>query len=317
MARFMLRRCSETLLVLLVMSFIIYSLIGLMPGDPLDVMLASSPGTTPEVVAHLRAIYGLDEPLLLRYWHWLIAALTGDFGFSRSHAQPALQVLGPALGETARLMLSAFTLSVVLALVLGIVAALRPGKALDGIISLAAFAGISVPVFWLALVLILVFAVELHWLPASGTPALGEHGIAAQLRHLLLPVATLALFYTGQFSRFVRAAMIETLRMDHVRTARAKGAPEWRVVLVHALRNAMIPVVTVMALSFGTLFSGALVTETMFAIPGMGKTIYDAILGNDYNLALTGLLLATLVTLLSNLAADLAYGWLDPRIVVT
>jgi peptide/nickel transport system permease protein len=317
MARFILRRCAQTLLVLLVMSFVIYSLIGLMPGDPLDVMLASSPGTTPEVVAHLRAIYGLDQPLLLRYWHWLVAALAGDFGFSRSHAQPALQVLAPALAETAKLMLTAFTLSVILALVLGIVAALRPGGAVDGVISLAAFAGISVPVFWLALVLILVFAVELHWLPASGTLALGEHGFPSQVRHLLLPVVTLGLFYTGQFSRFVRASMIETLRMDHVRTARAKGAAERRVVLVHALRNAMIPVVTVMALSFGTLFSGALVTETMFAIPGMGKTIYDAILGNDYNLALTGLLFATLVTLLSNLAADLAYGWLDPRIVLT
>jgi peptide/nickel transport system permease protein len=317
MARFILRRCIETLLVLLVMSFVIYSLIGLMPGDPLDVMLASSPGVTPEVAAHLRAIYGLDQPLLLRYWHWLIAASGGDFGFSRSHAQPALEVLAPALAETSKLMLSAFTLSVVLALGLGITASLRPGGAVDGAISLAAFAGISVPVFWLALVLILVFAVELHWLPASGTLALGEHGIVAELRHLVMPVATLAMFYTGQFSRFVRAAMIETLRMDHVRTARAKGAPEWRVVLVHALRSAMIPVVTVMALSFGTLFSGALVTETMFAIPGMGKTIYDAILGNDYNLALTGLLFATLVTLLSNLAADLAYGWLDPRIALT
>ena len=224
MARFILRRCAQTLLVLLVMSFVIYSLIGLMPGDPLDVMLASSPGTTPEVVAHLRAIYGLDQPLLLRYWHWLVAALAGDFGFSRSHAQPALQVLAPALAETAKLMLTAFTLSVILALVLGIVAALRPGGAVDGVISLAAFAGISVPVFWLALVLILVFAVELHWLPASGTLALGEHGFASQVRHLLLPVVTLGLFYTGQFSRFVRAAMIETLRMDHVRTARAKGA---------------------------------------------------------------------------------------------
>jgi peptide/nickel transport system permease protein len=317
MARFILRRCIETLLVLLVMSFVIYSLIGLMPGDPLDVMLASAPGVTPEVAAHLRAIYGLDQPLLLRYWHWLIAALGGDFGFSRSHAQPALQVLAPALVETSKLMLSAFTLSVVLALGLGITAALRPGGTADAVISLAAFAGISVPVFWLALVLILVFAVELHWLPASGTLALGEHGIGDQLRHLAMPVVTLAMFYTGQFSRYVRAAMIETLRMDHIRTARAKGAPERRVVLVHALRNAMIPVVTVMALSFGTLFSGALVTETMFAIPGMGKTIYDAILGNDYNLALTGLLFATLVTLLSNLAADLAYGWLDPRIALT
>jgi peptide/nickel transport system permease protein len=316
MVRFVLRRSLQAMIVLLIMSFVIYSLIGLMPGDPLDEMLASNPGATPQVVAQLRAIYGLDQPLPLRYWHWLMAALHGDFGFSRSHSQPVLQVLAPALGQTARLMLAAFALSVTLALVFGIIAALRPGGVLDAAINLGAFAGISLPVFWLALVLILVFAVQLRWLPASGTPTAGEGGALAEMRHLILPVITLALFYTGQFIRFVRAAMIETMRMDHVRTARAKGAPERRVVLVHALRNAMIPVVTVMALSFGTLFSGALVTETMFAIPGMGKTIYDAILGNDYNLALTALLFATLVTLASNLAADIAYGWLDPRIAL-
>jgi peptide/nickel transport system permease protein len=289
MLRFIVRRALQTITVLLMMSFVIYSLIGLMPGDPLDQMLASSPGITPAVAAHLRAIYGLDQPLVLRYWHWLAAALHGDLGFSRAHAQPVLAVLAPALAQTARLMLSAFTLSVVLALVFGIIAARRPGGPADTVISLAAFAGISVPVFWLALVLILVFAVQLRWLPASGTGTVGQGGMADTLRHLILPVVTLALFYTGYFIRFVRAAMIETLRMDHVRTARAKGAPERRVVLVHVLRNAMIPVVTVMALSFGTLFSGALVTETMFAIPGMGKTIYDAILGNDYNLALSAL----------------------------
>jgi peptide/nickel transport system permease protein len=312
--RFILSRVTQTFIVLLVMSFVIYGLIGLMPGDPLDEMIASTPGATPEVIAHLRAIYGLDQPLTLRYWHWLIAALHGDFGFSRSHSQPVLEVLLPALWVTCKLMLTSFVLSVVIAMIVGILAALKPGGWLDGIISLAAFAGISVPVFWLALVMILVFAVQLHWLPASGTQTVGQGGFVDQLRHMVMPVITLALFYTGQFTRFVRAAMIETLRMDHIRTARAKGAGYWRVVLVHALRNALIPVVTVMALSFGTLFSGALVTETMFAQPGMGKTIYDAILGNDYNLALTGLLFATLVTLLSNLAADLAYGWLDPRI---
>jgi peptide/nickel transport system permease protein len=137
-----------------------------------------------------------------------------------------------------------------------------------------------------------------------------------KIRHLILPVITLALANTGAFTRFIRAAMIETLRMDHIRTARAKGAKEARVVMIHALRNAMIPVVTVIALSFGALFSGALITETMFAQPGMGKMIYDAILGNDFNLALTGLLFATVVTLFSNLVADLAYGWLDPRITL-
>ena len=314
MTRFILTRCAQAALVLLAMSFVIYNLIGLMPGDPIDIMMSSNPGATPEVVAHLRAIYGLDQPILLRYGHWLLAALHGDFGFSRTHAQPVLTVLLPALAQTSKLMLSSFIVSVSLAFALGICAALRPGGIADGTISLFAFAGISVPVFWLALVLILLVAVQWHALPASGIGTVGDGGVIDQLRHLILPVTTLALANTGQFTRFVRAAMIETLRMDHIRTARAKGAGEGRVVLVHALRNAMIPVVTILALSFGGLFSGALITETMFAQPGMGKMIYDAILGNDFNLALTGLLFATLVTLVSNLAADLAYGWLDPRI---
>jgi len=314
MRRFLLARTGQAALVLLVMSFVIYSLIGLMPGDPIDIMIASNPGATPEVVAHLRAIYGLDQPIMLRYAHWLLAALHGDLGYSRTHSQPVMVVLLPALWQTSKLMLTSFVLSVTLAFLLGVLAALKPGGILDGIVSLFAFAGISVPVFWLALVFILIFAVTLHALPASGISTVGDGGFVDQARHLILPVATLALANTGQFTRFVRAAMIETLRMDHVRTARAKGAGEGRIVLIHALRNAMIPVVTVMALSFGGLFGGALITETMFAQPGMGKMIYDAILGNDFNLALTGLLFATLVTLIGNLVADLAYGWLDPRI---
>lgn len=314
MTHFILRRSVQALLVLLVMSFVIYNLIGLMPGDPLDVMIASNPGATPEVVARLRAIYGLDQPILYRYAHWLLAAVQGDLGFSRTHSQPVLEVLAPALWVTCKLMLISFVISVVLSLMLGISAALKPGGIVDGLVSLGAFAGISVPVFWLALMMILVFAVKLHWLPASGISNVGDGGFRDHFVHLIMPVATLALANTGGFTRFVRASMIETLRMDHVRTARAKGNSESRVVLVHALRNAMIPVVTVMALSFGTLFSGALLTETMFAQPGMGKMIYDSILSNDFNLALSGLLFATLVTLASNLIADLAYGWLDPRI---
>jgi peptide/nickel transport system permease protein len=317
MTGYVLRRIAQTLIVLLIMSFVIYGLIGLMPGDPIDIMASSMPGVTPEVVARLKALYGLDQPLLLRYWRWLNAALTGDFGFSRTHARPVLEVLAPALLQTCKLMLTSFLLSVVAALVLGIVSALRPGGWVDTFVGLFAFAGISVPVFWLALILILVFAVELHWLPASGMGSVGDYGFADQVRHLTLPVLTLMLANTGQFTRYVRAAMIETLRMDFVRTAWAKGAGATRVILVHALRNALIPVVTIMALSFGTLFSGALITETMFAQMGMGKMIYDSILSNDFNLALTGLLFATLVTLLANLAADLAYGWLDPRIALT
>jgi peptide/nickel transport system permease protein len=316
MTRYILRRLLQAMVVLLVMSVVIYSLIGLMPGDPLDIMIASNPGATPEVIAHLRELYGLDQPLMLRYWHWLLAALTGDFGFSRSYSMPVLAVLAPALVQTCKLMIISFVVSVILSFVLGIIAALRPGGWLDSLINLVAFAGISVPVFWLALMMILVFAVNLHWFPASGIANIDDGCFADQARHLIMPVTTLALANTGGFIRYVRASMIEVLRMDLVRTARAKGASEYRVVLIHAFRNALIPVVTVMALSFGTLFNGALLTETMFAQPGMGKMIYDAILANDFNLALTGLLFATLVTLLSNLVADLAYGWLDPRISV-
>ena len=314
MGAFFARRIGETLIVLLVMSFVVYGLIGLMPGDPIDIMASSMPGVTPDVVAKLKAIYGLDQPLALRYWRWLIAALQGDFGFSRTHSQPVMEVLAPALWQTCKLMLTSFVFSVVVSLLLGVISALKPGGWVDTLVSLFAFAGISVPVFWLALVLILTFAVGLHWLPASGMANAGDGGWLDQLRHLILPVLTLTLASAGQFTRYVRSAMIETLRMDFVRTARAKGAGSWRVIVAHALRNALIPFVTIMALSFGSLFSGALVTETMFAQQGMGKMIYDSILSNDYNLALTGLLFATLITLLANLAADLAYGWLDPRI---
>jgi peptide/nickel transport system permease protein len=168
------------------------------------------------------------------------------------------------------------------------------------------------PTFWLALLLILVFAAGLGWLPASGIASGG--GLGDRALHLILPVATLTLASVGGYTRYVRTAMREALGQDHIRTARAKGAGEMRVVFHHALRSALVPIATVLALSFGGLVSGALVTETMFAYPGMGKLVFDAVMGNDYNLALAALLLATATTMLANLAADLAYAWLDPRV---
>ena len=195
----------------------------------------------------------------------------------------------------------------------GLYAALRPRGVGETAINLLAFAGISLPPFWRAILLIIVCAVVLGWLRAGGMAPSGA-GLGVQAQYLLLPIATLTLATIGGILRFVRAATMEALRQDYVRTARAKGLSERRVVFGHVLRNAMIPVVTILALNFGALFSGALITETMFGYLGMGKTIYDAILGNDFNLALVGLLLATLTTLLANLVADLCYTWLDPRI---
>jgi peptide/nickel transport system permease protein len=314
MIRFLTLRIVEILVVLAIMSFVIYALIGLMPGDPIDLMITANPKLTAADIIRLKAAYGIDQPLIGRYLAWLGAVLQGDLGFSRLYSQPSIAILLPRLGNSSLLMGASFVLALAIGLPAGIAAARRPGSVLDHAINIACFAGISVPSFWLALMLILVFAVALGWFPAGGLATIGDGGIVDRAQHLVLPVATLTLASIGGYTRFMRAAMAEALRQDFVRTARAKGAGEQRVVLHHALRNAMIPVVTVVALSFGTLFSGALITETMFAYPGMGKLIFDAVMGNDYNLALAGLLFATLVTLLANLAADVAYAWLDPRI---
>jgi len=318
MTRYLFGRLSEILAVLLVMSFLVYLMIGLMPGDPIDLLFTGNPDVRPEDIARLRAIYGLDQPLHERYLAWLGQALQGDFGFSRMFARPTLDVLLPRLGNTVVLMGLSFVLSIAIALPLGIEAARRPYGALDNGVNFFCFAGISVPTFWLALLLIILFAVVLGWLPASGSGADSGGGFFAslgeRLRHLVLPVLTLTVANIGHYTRYVRAAMIETLRQDFIRTARAKGVPEAGIVWRHALRNSLSPILTILALSFGSLFSGALITEIMFAWPGMGKTMFDAIQANDYNLALVGLLFATLTTLLGSLLADLAYAWADPRV---
>ena len=313
MLRYIAQRLAESAVVLLIMSFVIYGLIGLMPGDPIDIMISGDPNLTAQDAARLRALHGLDRPIHERYLTWLGAALQGDFGYSRLHARPVLEILWPRLGTTVILMGASFAIALLLALPAGLWAALKPRTPSDAAVNLVAFAGISIPPFWLAILLIIVFAVVLGWLPAGGMAPSGA-GLGTQIAHLTLPVAALTIATLGGLLRFVRAATMEALRQDYVRTARAKGLSERRVVLGHVLRNAMIPVVTILALNFGTLFSGALITEIMFGTLGMGKTIYDAILGNDFNLALIGLLLATLTTLLANLLADLCYAWLDPRI---
>ncbi len=314
MTRFLLARLVQSVAVLVVMSFVIYGLIGLMPGDPIDLMINADPKMTSEDATRLRALYGLDKPIIERYGNWLKAALTADLGYSRLHAKPVLEVLGPALGNTIVLLGLSFLLSLAIGLPAGIAAALRPYSRSDYAINFLAFAGISVPAFWLALLLIIVFAVFLGILPASGTGTIGAAGFWESAKYVVLPVANLTIASAGGHTRYMRAAMIETLRQDYIRTARAKGASQTRVVFRHALRNAMIPVVTVVALNFGYLFSGALITETIFAYPGMGKLIFDAIMGNDFNLALVALLFATVLTLAGNLLADLTYAWLDPRI---
>ena len=296
------------------MSFLIYGIMALMPGDPIDVMVQSDPNLTTSDAERLKALYGLDKPLLERYKNWLSSALAGDFGYSRIHNRPTLEILVPRLINTTWLMAASLFLSLILAIPLGIYSALHPYSRSDYFINLLALGGISIPVFWLALMLIILFSVSLGWLPAGGMGSTGDGGLTDRISHMVLPVVTLSIASIGSLTRYVRSAMMEVLRNEYIRTARAKGLSRYKIVYKHALRNAMIPVVTVLALSFGTLFSGALITETMFSYLGMGKLIYDSIIGNDYNLALVSLLFATGLVLTGNLLADLAYAWLDPRI---
>jgi len=321
MSRYLAARAAEIAVTLALMSFIVYLLIGLMPGDPIDMMISGDPKMTSADAARLRAVYGIDKPLLERYAAWCLQALQGNFGYSRSFGQPVLDVLGPRLVNTLELAGLAFVLSIAVAVPLGIWAAARPRSRADYLINLFCFAGISTPPFWLALLLITLFAVTLGWLPAGGMADLRPDAswqtiVTQKLRFAILPVLTLTLLQLGSYTRFMRGAMIETLRQDFIRTARAKGAGERGVLLGHAFVNALAPMLTVLGLSFGGLFSGALITETMFSWPGMGKAIYNAILENDYNLALVGLLVATFATIVGNLLADLALVAVDPRVSI-
>lgn len=310
MLRLIAARLFQAAITLAILSFVAYGLIGLMPGDPIDLAIAGDPRLTAADAVQLRALHGLDRPLYLRYLAWAERIMAGDPGFSRLFARPVAQVIVPALLNTLQLLGTALLLATSVGVALGILAAAKPFGLRDGAINATAFAGAAMPTFWLGILLIALFAVVLGWLPAGGA---GDGGFDT-LRHIVLPAATLAFANMANYARQTRAAMLLALREPFIRTARAKGADERAVLLRHAFPNASIPVLTVAALDAGGLVSGALVTETVFAWPGMGKTIYDAILGNDYNLALLCLLLAAAVTMLASLLADLAQRAIDPRL---
>ncbi len=300
-----------------VMSVVVFMLMGAMPGDPIDLMISGNPHLTPADVVRLKELYGIGRPWPIRWWDWVGQLVQGQLGYSRLFAREVGWIVLPALGHTALLAAAAMLMALGIGLPLGIIAGAKPGSLWDRAIAALSYLMLSLPTFWLGLMLIALFSVWLDWLPASGsTDLLSPHegGLADRLRHLLLPAATLGVGGAGQYIRHMRAAMIAQSQEPYLRTARAKGCSPWRVIVTHLVRNALLPVVTIAALEAGALMSGALVTETVFAWPGLGRLSYEAIMGNDYNLALSALLLATLLTVLASALADLAYGLLDPRI---
>jgi peptide/nickel transport system permease protein len=320
MFAYVLRRLGIAAILLLLISFLSFALMTLMPGDPVQELMLSNPDMTAQDVSRLRALHGLDDPLPVRYGRWLGDTLRGDFGYSRTYKVPVTDLLGDRLVNTAVLSLSALALSLAFALPVGIIAALRAGGKFDYSSNLLAFAGQSVPPFWLGIMFIMIFAERLGWFPAGGTSTIGaEHASAwaalgDRLKYITLPVLVFTVSQMAVYVRYTRGAMIEALRADHVRTARAKGNPEWRVVGVHALRNALIPLVTIVALALGGAFGGAIITEQVFAYQGVGKLVYEAILAGDHAVAMVAFNLTIGLVLVMNLAADVCYAALDPRI---
>lgn len=301
------------------MSFVTYTLMGLMPGDPLDIACAANPHCTPENLAQMKHNLGLDRPVYERFVKWALAFVQGDMGYSRIYRQPVTDILVPRLYNTMILWGVALVVSFVIAIPLGIFSSLKAGTRTDYTINFLAFMGISMPSFWLGLVLIIIFCVKLGLLPAGGVETIGANYGGLDLfldraKYLILPVVALSAQTIAQWVRYTRSSMMETMRMDFIRTARAKGLRWHQVVLTHGLRNALIPVVTVIAVSFSFMFSGAVITETVFSYQGAGKLIYDSIIGNDFNVAMCTFVISCVAVLVMNLVADLCYAYLDPRI---
>jgi len=304
------RRVPQIAATLVLLSLVAWLAIGAMPGDPISLAMMADPRLGPGDVERMRALHGLDRPLLARWLAWAAGVARGEFGHSRLFARPAAEVLWPALRGSLVLLGTALALAAGIGVAAGALAAVRPRW--RGAVDAAALLSGAVPAFWLGILLIILFAVTLGWLPAGGVPDGGGAWEAA--RFLVLPVATLAVAHLAAYARHTAAAMAETLRAPWITAARARGASEARIATRHALPNAAVPLLSILALDAGALVSGALITETVFARPGMGKLLTDAVMGNDSNLALLALLIVAAVTLLATLAADLAQRALDPRI---
>jgi len=312
MSLYLARRFVHAILVLFVVSVLTFALVNLAPGGP--AIMTTMETTVEQREAH-RIRLGLDKPIHVRFGKWLLATFRGDFGRSFNDGRPVLEVLGERLPPT--LLLGAATLLVSLAagVPIGVFSATHRYSSYDHTVTLLSFFGVSVPAFWLAIMLILLFSVELRWLPSSGIATIGApFSIMDRFQHMIMPVVVLATVTLPQLVRFTRSALLEVLSQDYVRTARAKGMREPRVLFRHALRNALIPVATVLGLLIPRLLGGAVITETIFGWPGMGQLAVTSAIGRDYPLIMGVTVIVAAVVIAANLAVDLAYGWLDPRI---
>ena len=316
MSRYLIRRLLIAIPSLLGISIVLFAVLALAPGDPFSEM-AQNPAIPPEVQAALRAKFGLDDPIPVRYLHWLIAMLHGDWGFSFVSRINVDTLILQRLPVTLTVIGASQVLALLVALPVGVFAAARPYSIFDQIASTFALIGFSLPTFFTGLVLILVFSVNLNWLPFVFRTDLAANGIDwwwEEIKQSIMPITVLGLLQGATFTRFVRSAVLDVIRLEYVTTARSKGLTEGGVILKHIVRNALIPVVTLVALQMPIVFGGALVTEQIFRVPGIGSLLISAIQANDTPVIMGVTFVFACLVIVFNLIADLLYGWLDPRI---
>ncbi len=311
MLTFVARRLLATVPLLFAVSLVVFAVVHVLPGDPAVLFLGEE--ATPETLARFRTRLGLDRPLVVQYADWLWRALRGDLGRSLRTNQPVTDAILERLPVTLELLAAALVISLAIAVPMGILSAIKRNSGVDLLGTVFALIGFSLPGFWLGIILIYAFALVLRWLPPSGFVPLAS-GVSANLASLALPAVTLGTALAAVVTRQLRSGMLEVLRQDYVRTARAKGLPPRRVVGRHALKNALIPVVTVVGLQVGGLLGNTIITETLFALPGVGRLMIDAIFSRDFFVVQGVILFLAVGYVLSNLAVDILYSYLDPRI---
>ena len=315
MPAFLLRRLGQSLVLLFLVSVIGFVVIHLAPGGPLA-QFALTPGMTQEAMARISHQMGLDRPLPVQYWEWLRHMLTGDWGRSYRDNQSVLTIIAGRLGATFELMGTSTFIAIVLGTWVGVLGALRPYSIFDYLATIGAMVALSIPTFWFGLVVIYIFSVTWPVLPAGGMFTIGQGGLLDYLHHLIGPALVLALVTVAIWSRYMRSSMLEVIGQDYMRTARAKGLPRRVILMRHALRNALLPMIALAGLQLPTLLGGALVTETVFTWPGMGRLFLDSIGYRDYPVVMGILVITAILVLIGNLTADVLYAVYDPRIRV-
>jgi ABC-type dipeptide/oligopeptide/nickel transport system permease component len=303
MIRYIFKRLAMLIPVLFGVSLVSFSLLQIVPGDP-AIMLAGE-DANPDFIEAVRKEYGFDQPVTVQYFRFVSRAVQGDFGVSIRNREPVINLLKQRFAFTIQLSFLSILIAAFIGLIAGVISATRQYSIFDNLSMVGALFGISMPIFWLGLLLMLVFSVHLRWLPAGGS---------GELRHLILPAIALGAASAAVIARMTRASMLEVIRQDYIRTARANGLREWVVIYKHALKNAMIPVITVFGLEFGYMLGGAVLTETVFSLPGIGRLMVEGIFQRDYAVVQGSMLLVAGTFVLVNLLTDIAYALFDPKI---